>query len=123
MVGSAIVRALEAAGFEIQWAGDLIEQGIVADHDEKLRIEAETFWDYPDGIMIRAAVDAHRRAESADAIVQTGAGFRMVQVADVVERKTRKMLIASDLALYWAMLGHLGLRAQPGHGRLLDSLS
>lgn len=50
---------LQAAGFEILWAGDLIEQGLVADHDEKLAIEAATLWDYPDDIMIRASVDAH----------------------------------------------------------------
>ena len=49
---------LEAAGFEILWSGDLIDQGLVADHEEKLRIEAETLWDYPDHLMIAAAVDA-----------------------------------------------------------------
>ena len=113
---------LEAAGFEILWSGDIIAQGIVADHDEKLRIEAETLWDYPDDIMISAAVDAHRRADSADAIVQTGAGFRMVQVADTIEQETGKTLVASDFALYWAMLRQLGLRARPGHGRLLETL-
>ena len=47
---------LEAAGFDIVWHGDLIDQGLVADHDEKLAIEAETLWDYPDHLMIEAAV-------------------------------------------------------------------
>ena len=113
---------LEAAGFEIAWSGDLIDQGIVADHDEKLLIEADTFWDYPDDMMIAAAVDAARRAPDADAIVQTGAGFRMVQVVDAIERQTDKPLIASDFALYWAMLKAVGRTAQPGYGRLLSSL-
>ena len=113
---------LEAAGFEILWAGDLIDQGFVADHAEKLEIEAETLWDYPDHIMTAAALDAHRRAPQADAIVQTGAGFRMLQVVDAIEGETGKPLVASDFALYWAMLKHLGLPAAPGFGHLLAGL-
>ena len=114
---------LEAAGFEILWAGDLIDQGLVSDHEEKLRIEAETLWDYPDHIMIAAAVDAHLRAPEADAIVQTGAGFRMLQVVDAIEGQTGTPVVASDFALYWAMLKHLGLPAAPGYGHLLSTLS
>ena len=113
---------LEAAGFEILWAGDLIDQGLVADHAEKLRIEAETLWDYPEHLMIAAACDAHERAPEADAVVQTGAGFRMLQVVDAVEGQIGKPLIASDFALYWAMLKHLKLPAAPGYGQLLGSL-
>ena len=113
---------LEAAGFEILWAGDLIDQGLVESQEEKLRIEAETLWDYPNHLMIAAALDAHERAPSADAIVQTGAGFRMLQVIDTIEGRTGKPLVASDSVLYWAMLKHLGLAAAPGYGHLLSSL-
>ncbi len=113
---------LEAAGFEILWAGDIIDQGIVASHEERLRIEADTLWDYPDHIMIAAAVDAHRRAPKADAIVQTGAGFRMLQVVDAIEGRTGKPLVASDFSLYWAMLKHLNLQPAPGYGHLLTTL-
>ena len=120
---SGINRYLEAAGFEVLWAGDLIDQGIVQSHEERLRIEAETLWDYPNHIMIAAAVDAHKRAPMADAIVQTGAGFRMLQVVDTIEGQTGKPLVASDFSLYWAMLKHLRLRAAPGYGHLLSSLS
>lgn len=114
---------LEAAGFEVLWAGDLIDQGLVADHDEKLSIEAETLWDYPNHLMIAAAVDAHRRAPEADAIVQTGAGFRMLQVVDTVEGQTGTPVVGSDFALYWRMLKELGLTAAPGYGALLASLA
>lgn len=114
---------LEAAGFDILWAGDIIDQGIVGSHEEKLRIEAETLWDYPSQIMIAAAVGAHKRAPGADAIVQTGAGFRMLQVVDAVEGQTTKPVIASDFALYWAMLRHMGLPAAPGYGYLLSTLA
>ena len=114
---------LEAAGFKILWAGDLIDQGLVADHDEKLAIEEASLWDYPNHLMVAAAVDAHRRAPAADAVVQTGAGFRMMQVVDTVEGETGSPLVASDFALYWAMLRHLGLEAAPGYGSLLAGLS
>ena len=113
---------LEAAGFEILWAGDLIDQGLVADHDEKLRIEADTLWDYPNHLMIAACTDAHARAPEADAIVQTGAGFRMMQVIDTVEGQTGAPVVASDTALYWAMLRELGLTSAPGYGALLAGL-
>ena len=119
---AGINRYLEAAGFEIMWAGDLIDQGLVADHNEKLAIEAATLWDYPDHLMTAAAVDAHRRAPDADTIVQTGAGFRMLQVAEAVEERTGTPVVASDIALYWAMLSELGLSAAPGHGSLLAML-
>lgn len=113
---------LEAAGFRVLWAGNIIDQGLVSDHDEMLRLEDETRWDYPDHMMFAAAVDACARAPQADAIVQTGAGMRMVRVLDMVEGRTGKPLVASDGALYWAMLKHLGLGANPGYGHLLATL-
>jgi len=113
---------LEASGFEILWSGDLIDQGLVADQAEKLAIEATTLWDYPDHLMIAASIDAHRRAPRADAIVQTGAGFRMLQVIDAVEGQTGTPVVASDTALYWAMLRHLGLPANHRYGALLARL-
>ncbi len=114
---------LEAAGFRILWAGNLVDQGILADLDEMLEVEAATLWDYPNNLMISAAVDAHSRAPKADAIVQTGAGFRMLQVVDTIEGHTLTPVVASDFALYWAMLKELGLPAAPGHGHLLSTVS
>ena len=40
----------------------------------------------------------------------------------MVEGHTGKPLVASDGALYWAMLKHLGLPAVPGYGHLLATL-
>lgn len=111
---------LEAAGFEVLYAGDLIDQGLVADQNEKLAVEAATLWDYPNHLMVAAATRAHESAPKADAIVQTGAGFRMLGVVDTVEGLTGTPLVASDIALYWAMLKELGLQANPGYGTLLS---
>ena len=46
----------------------------------------------------------------------------MLQVVDIIEGQTGKPLVASDFALYWAMLKHLGLTAAPGYGHLLSTL-
>ena len=88
-----------------------------------LESEAATLWDYPDADMIAACVKAHEAAPMADAIVQTGAGFRMLQVVKAAEGLTGKPIVASDFALYWAMLRELKLQAAPGYGSLLTSLS
>ncbi len=72
--------------------------------------------------MIAAAVGAWEAAPEADAIVQTGAGFRMLQVVDTIEGQTGTPVVASDFALYWAMLRELGLPAAPGYGSLLATL-
>lgn len=119
---AGINRYLEQAGFEILWSGNLIDQGLYHDLDEMLASEAKTLWDYPDEDMIAACLKAHEAAPMADAIVQTGAGFRMLQVAKAAEGLTGRPIVASDFALYWAMLKELKLTAASGHGSLLASL-
>ncbi len=117
---AGINKYLQEAGFEILWAGDLIDQGLLDDHQQKLDIEAATLWDYPNDIMLAAATNAFESAMEADAIVQTGAGFRMLDVIDTVEGLAGVPVVASDTALYWAMLRELGLKANPGYGVLLS---
>ncbi len=119
---AGICRYLADAGFQILWQGDVIAAGLVKDHAEKLAIEDASHWDYPDHLIAGAALEAHRRAPEADAIVQTGSGFRMMRVVETVEAQTGKPLVASDFALYWAMLKSLKLTAVYGQGTLLASL-
>ena len=57
-----INRYLTQAGFEIAASGSIIDQGIVASHDEALAIEAATLWNYPDFIVRKA------RSTSASAL-------------------------------------------------------
>lgn len=115
---AGINRFLEQAGFEIVWAGNMVDQGLFPSMDAVLENERQTFWDFPAHYVVEACRMAHEAAPDADAVVQTGAGFRTRPVIETIEGLLGKPLVASDMALYWAMLRELGLQAAPGHGRL-----
>ena len=112
---------LESAGFEAVWWGDLIEQGLLPNQAAKEAVEAATNWDYPDDLVRRTCVEAARLAPACDAVCQTGAGMRVGYVAEAVERETGKPLVATDIALDWAILRESGLKAKAGFGSLLGS--
>jgi maleate cis-trans isomerase len=113
---------LEQAGFEILWSGNMVDQGLYASMDDVLENERQTCWDFPARDVVQACRLAHEAAPEADAVVQTGAGFRTRPVIETIEGITDTPLISSDMALYWAMLRELGLRPAPGHGRLMATL-
>ncbi len=112
---------LEEAGFDIAACGSIMDQGIVADLDEALAIEAATLWNYPDFIVRKAIVDMFHEAPDVDAVVQTGAGFRTIELLQSIEDEIGIPVVASDGATFWAGLRTLGLQATPGFGSLLDS--
>ncbi|MDA0702823.1 MAG: hypothetical protein O3A96_06230 [Proteobacteria bacterium] len=115
---------LEQAGFEILWSGNLIKQGFYGSFDELEASEAETLWDYPARDVVGACVKAHEAAPDADAVVQTGAGFRTMPHIEAIEGISGKTPVASDMALYWAMLRHLDLGIPVrGYGHLMRSLT
>ena len=115
-----INRYLTQAGFEIAASGSIMDQGIVADLDEALAIEAATLWNYPDFIVRKAIVDMYHTAPDVDAVVQTGAGFRTIELLQSIEDEIGVPVIASDGATFWAGLRALGLEATAGFGALLD---
>ncbi len=115
-----INRYLRQAGFEIAAAGSLVDQGIVAGLEEMLAIEAATLWNYPDFIVRRAIVSMYESAPDVDAVVQTGAGFRTIELLRSIEDEIGIPVIASDCAAFWGGLRALGLAASPGFGSLLD---
>lgn len=119
---AGINRFLEQAGFEILWSGNMVDQGLYASMDDVLENERQTCWDFPARDVVQACRLAHEAAPDADAVVQTGAGFRTRPVIETIEGITDTPLISSDMALYWAMLRELGLRPVPGHGRLMATL-
>lgn len=116
-----INRYLGQAGFRIAASGSIMDQGIVSSLEEALEIEAATHWNYPSEIVRKAIVQAHRAAPDVDAVVQTGAGFRTVDLLSEIEEEIGVPVVASDASTFWRALDVLGLEARAGHGQLLDS--
>jgi len=114
---------LESAGFDIGWHGDLIDLGLVQDHETKLAIEQRTRWDYPDEIVRRACLAAGDRLPDADVVVQAGAGMRPSLQAAAIESAIGKPLVSTDIALFWGILRAANQTARGNSGTLLDSLT
>ena len=116
-----INRYLADAGFEIVASGSIVDQGIVESHEHALEIEAATLWNYPDFIVRRAIVEMAASAPDVDAVVQTGAGFRTIDLLESIEAEIGVPVVASDGAIFWAGLRALDLEATPGFGHLLST--
>jgi maleate isomerase len=117
-----INRYLEQAGFEILASGSIVDYGLFDSYDEIEKIERATLWDYPMKIILDCLVAAHKAAPDADVIVQTGVGMRTLDIIEVAEAVTGKLMVCSDTALYWDMLRGLGAKGpQTGYGGLLKS--
>lgn len=115
---------LEQAGFEIVWAGNLIDQGLYENLDQQRDVEEKTAWDYPARDVVRACVLAGKAAPDAQAVVQTGSAFRTLAHVEAIESMTGIPLVSSDVALYWAMLRDLNVDVEVrNHGALLSTLS
>lgn len=118
-----INRFLEQAGFEILWSGNVIDQGLYENLDQQLDVEDKTLWDYPARDVIRACHMAKEAAPNAQAVVQTGAGFRTLPHIEAIEGMMGIPLVPSDVSLYWAMLRDLNLNVKiPGRGQLMATL-
>ncbi len=118
-----INRYLTQAGFEILSSGHMRDQGLYASLEEQVAVEEATVWDHPDRDVLESIRLAHAAAPTADAVVQTGSGFRTTPHVAGLEAECGKPVVASDGALYWAMLRELDL-GDPvaGRGALLESL-
>lgn len=118
-----INRFLEQAGFEILWSGNVIDQGLYDNLDQQLEVEEKTLWDYPARDVIQACYLAHKAAPNAQAVVQTGSGFRTLPHIQAIEGMMGIPLISSDVSLYWAMLRDLNTDvAVHDHGQLMATL-
>jgi maleate cis-trans isomerase len=117
-----INRYLEQAGFEILSSGHMRDQGLYASLEEQLEVEDLSVWDHPDRDVVESIRLAHEAASDADAVVQTGAGFRTTPHVPYLESLFDKPVVASDNALYWAMLRELDLGVPvEGSGILLGT--
>ena len=119
-----INRFLEQAGFEIVWSGNMIDQGLYESLEQQLDVEEKTLWDYPARDVIQACVMAQKAAPDAQAVVQTGAGFRTLPHIDAIEGMMGIPLVPSDVALYWAMLRDLNMNVKiHNRGLLMSTLN
>lgn len=118
-----INRFLEQAGFEIVWSGNVIDQGLYENLEQQLDVEEKTHWDYPARDVIQACVLAQQAAPDAQAVVQTGSGFRTLPHIDAIEGMMGLPLVSSDVALYWAMLRDLNMDVTVhNRGQLMSTL-
>ena len=119
-----INRFLEQSGFEIVWSGNMIDQGLYESLEQQLDVEEKTLWDYPARDVIQACVMAQKAAPDAQAVVQTGAGFRTLPHIDAIEGMMGIPLVPSDVALYWAMLRDLNMNVKiHNRGLLMSTLN
>jgi len=80
-------------------------------------------WKTPEWAVAEAVRRVAAEAESADCILVTGGGMRLLHIADKLEKETGKTIVAGDLTLYWGILRRLGSTIGiEGHGRLLAGL-
>lgn len=120
---NGINRYLEQAGFEVLYGGNVIDQGLYPNLEAQIELEDKTHWDYPNEDVVKACLMAHEAAPEADAVVQTGSGFRVTSHMEQIEGITGKPLVPSDTSLFWAMLKELDLGVPiRGHGHLLGTL-
>ncbi|MBT5753252.1 MAG: hypothetical protein HOI33_11180 [Rhodospirillaceae bacterium] len=117
-----INRFLSQAGFEIVWSGTMVDQGLYDSDEEMHRIAEENDWVFSSHDVVQSIYQAHVAAPNADAVVQTGFGFRTRTRTSTIEALIGKPLITSDMSLYWAMLKEMKLTPVPGYGELMDTL-
>ena len=123
-----IVGFLKSAGFDVIYAGNFVDQGVYEEQGEV----NDRHWIFPGDVAVRSMTRMAEKAPDADAIVLTGLpnwrrpdGLRdrTVTLTRDLEAATGKTIVASDTALYWAVLNSLGLKPNGSYGRLLDTLA
>lgn len=121
---AGINRYLEQAGFELVHTSHMRDQGLYGSLDEQISVETATAWDHPDRDVVKTIAYAAQAAPDVDAIVQTGAGMRTARHVPTLEALFDKPIVASDIALFWAILRELDLGIPiEGRGRLLSCMS
>lgn len=122
------VAFLEEAGFEVVWAGNFVDQGLIATQEE---CNARS-WCFDGDLAAKSMKYVADRAPNVDAYLANGmcnfrrAGDglpqRFVALEVELEDMLGKPLITHDNALYWRIFKTLGLAPTTRQGRLLSSL-
>lgn len=122
------VAFLEEAGFEVVWAGNFVDQGLIATQEE---CNARS-WCFDGDLAAKSMKYVADRAPNVDAYLANGmcnfrrAGDglpqRFVALEVELEDMLGKPLITHDNALYWRIFKTLGLAPTTRQGRLLSLL-
>ena len=122
-----IVGFLRGAGFEIVYAGNFVDQGL---YETQQQVNAQ-HWIFPGELALASMSRALQGGAGAEAVVVTGMpnwrradGLpqRTLALAPELEAELGVPVVASDLALYWAIFRSLGIAPRGRHGRVLALL-
>ncbi|MEM9629041.1 MAG: hypothetical protein AAGA21_22625 [Pseudomonadota bacterium] len=120
-------RFLADGGFDILYAGNFVDQGLVATQEEV----NEATWIFPGDFATRSFDHVVRQAPEADALVivgmpnfrrEDGLPQRPVSILREIEAAIGKPIIASDCALYWNIFRTLGVAPVGAQPHILASL-
>jgi hypothetical protein len=122
-----LVRFLRSADLDVVWAGNFVDQGFFASQEE---VNARS-WIFPGDLASRSMCRVAEAAPEAEVILvngmpnwrgDDGLPRRTVTLAARLEEEVDRPVIASDLALYWAIFRSLGVAPLGDQGHLLGSL-
>jgi len=122
-----LVRFLRSADLDVVWAGNFVDQGFFTNQEE---VNARS-WIFPGDLASRSMCRVAEAAPEAEVILvngmpnwrgDDGLPRRTVTLAASLEEEVNRPVIASDLALYWAIFRSLGVAPLGNQGHLLGSL-
>ena len=80
-------------------------------------------WKTPINAVEKAIRNVSQNTPTADCILVTGGGMRLLDIVDRLEKEVKKPIIGGDITLYWGILRRLLInKIISRHGRLLANL-
>ncbi len=123
-----ITRFLGSAGLDVQYAGNFVDLGMLADQEDC----NARHWCFPEHFAVESVVRTAEAAPDADVIVingmpnfrreDDGIAERALHHIEAMEAAVGKPVIASDTTLYWALFRELGVTPTHAPGELLGRL-
>ena len=123
------VDFLQEAGFDVVWAGNFVDQGLISTQEE---CNAQ-IWCFDGDFAARSMLYVADKAPNVDAYLANGMcnfrrendhlAHRFVSLEVELEAMLGKPVVTHDNALYWRIFKTLGIAPVTQQGKLLSSLS